>query len=503
VSDRGFFGGAGGVGLASLVANRGPSTVVAHRGGGSAQGGIYQGPYPEETLEAYEACLANGLTYLNPHVVMLGDGALVLMHDTTPDRTTNATGAVGTHNYTAPAWRKLKVTPSNTALWPGYGVDWGEQHPPFFSEYLDRFGGRAAHVIECTGRGWQGNGPVATAVVAALQQRGLEKTAIIQSFAIADLNIGAAAGLETMYLPPDLGTAGSDAASIAAAMTSGWAPGKPKHVGINAFPSGQTQAQVVTYIGTLVAAGFTVWAWTLCRRYHQTWLAAAGVVGFITDEPAYFNTTGRVNRGNVDPTSLGVWPHGFLPSDQAHGRGNLTNGGVQLDYAVGSTGTQLCCYGAFSPPASLTAYTVQGDFVWDVLDADATRHMDLMVCCPDDRPTSVTIGAGSGLVDGYQVLFRQNASNLTVARLSQSGQTITNLLIQTTGLPPAVSAGTVTTMKVQVTATQLIVSLIQASTTYGPFAVTDSTFRGGYFHVGKVHGAGTKLVGTWKNISCA
>lgn len=488
----------------ALVANRPAQVIVAHRGGGSAQGGgFYQGPYAEETLQAYGACYAAGVRWFNPHVVMLADGALALMHDSTPDRTTDGTGAVDVANYHTAAWRKLKVTPQNTTLWPGYGVNWGEMHPPFLGEYLDAFGGRVASVIECSRHGTQTAGQVATAVVAELSRRNLLGTAILQSFSAGELTPAASAGAETMYLPPDLGVAGSDAASILTAMVSGWAPGKPKHVGINAFPAGQTQAQVVTYIGTLTAAGLTVWAYTVARRYDRDWLLAAGVSGIISDEPVYHNTSSKVDTGAVDALTLGVWPHGLLHSDQAHGRGKLNASGVQLDYVTGGAATQFCAYGAYSPPNSLTAYTIQGDFVWDTLDSDTSRHMDLFVCAPDDRATTAVVGVGNGLVDGYQVLFRQNAGNLVVSRHSQSAQTITTLLTQSTGLPPAPIAGTVTTMRVQVTSTQLIVTLIQAAVSYGPFAVSDSTYRGGYFHLGKAYSAGTKLVGTWRAISCA
>lgn len=487
-----------------LVANRGTTTHAAHRGGGSAgPGGYYRGPYPEETLQAFEACIAAGTVWLNPHVSMLSDGALVLMHDATPDRTTNATGAVNVANYTTAAWKRLLITPQNATLWPGYGVDWGEIHPPFFLDYLDRFGEKSIHLIECTSRGSQAAGAVATAVIAALQSRRVQTTVILSSFTAAELTPVATAGLESMYLAPDYGTSNYTSANITTAMAAGWASGKPKHVGINALPSGATQAQMVTYIGTLTAAGFTVWAYSMVRRYEVAWLLAAGVAGFIHDEPVYAASTAKVHAGTVDPLSLGVWPHGLLHADQSRGRGSLLNGGFQLDY-TGASGAQICCYGGFSPPASLTAYTLQADFVWDTLDSDTSRYPQIVLCCPDDRATSAIVGTGNGLVDGYQILLRQAGNGLGFAQFNNTAQTITNnTTVASTGLPPAATAGTVTTFRIQVTSTTLVITLIQASTTYGPWTVTNSTYRGGYFHFGKNASSGTKLVGTWKNISCA
>lgn len=442
-------------------------------------------------------------SWLNPHVKMLADGTLVLHHDDTPDRTTNATGSVLISSYTTAAWKKLKVTPQNTTLWPGYGVDWGELHPPLFSEFLSRFGGRAALFIESTRLGWQSSGTVMQAIVDALTACGLEKTAVLFSFSAAEVAPAAAAGFETLFAPPDYPNTGSDAASILSAMSSvgGWASGKPKHVGINAYPTGATQAQVVTYIQSLVAAGMTVWAYGVSRRYEVSWLTAAGAVAIISDEPVYTASAARTNKAMVDQLQFGAWPHGLLQADQSRGRGNLANSGLKLDYTA-ANGNQFCVYGSFSPLPNLTTYTLQADFVWDTLDTDATRYPMLVIASPDDRATSMVIGTGNGVVDGYSFLFRQNASSLTISKCSQSAQTITSLLTPTTGLPPAATAGTVTTFKLQVTSTQITVSLIQGGTTYGPWTVTDSAYRGGYFHLGKSMGSTLpRLIGTWKNIT--
>ncbi len=495
------------------VGNLPTPLYIAHRGGGSLQAS-YQGPFPEESLEAFRASRALGTVQaLNPHAAMLSDRALVCMHDNAPDRTTNVAAlglpaGVSLASYNSGAWRRLKLTPTNTTLWPGYGVDWGEMHPPFLAEYLDQNGPHVCHVIECSAHGWQSAGTVGTAVVAEIVARGLQRNTIIQSFNVNELTPAAAAGITAMYLPPDLGVAGSDAASIAAAMVNGWAAGTDKWVGINAFPGGQTQAQVVTYIGTLIAAGFKVAAWTIVRRYDRDWLLAAGVSGLIVDEPLYTptNTASAVNGAGVSSMAAGVAPHGWLPADQGNGRGALVGGGIQLDYVTAAR-NQFIVLGEFCPVANPSACTVQADFVWDQFDTSTTRWVSLLVCAPDDRACSMVIGSGNGVIDCYQVLFRQDGSNLTVARGDRAGQTITNVTggVISTGLPPApsgVGVGCVTTMKVQVTATTLVVTLIQNSVTYGPWTFTDSVVaRGGYFHAGKSTSGTTKLVATVKNVS--
>ncbi len=60
--------------------------IAAHRGGPKYA--------PENTLVAFRAAISQGVTALEFDVQMSKDGALVVIHDETVDRTTNGTGAV-------------------------------------------------------------------------------------------------------------------------------------------------------------------------------------------------------------------------------------------------------------------------------------------------------------------------------------------------------------------------------------------------------------------------
>lgn len=60
--------------------------LIAHRGT-SAE-------YPENTLQAFDQAIAAGAGWLEFDVQMSRDGELVVIHDTTVDRTTNGTGSV-------------------------------------------------------------------------------------------------------------------------------------------------------------------------------------------------------------------------------------------------------------------------------------------------------------------------------------------------------------------------------------------------------------------------
>lgn len=60
--------------------------VIAHRGGPAYA--------PENTLAAFRQAIADGVDWLEFDVQMTSDGELVVIHDTTVDRTTDGTGAV-------------------------------------------------------------------------------------------------------------------------------------------------------------------------------------------------------------------------------------------------------------------------------------------------------------------------------------------------------------------------------------------------------------------------
>ncbi len=67
--------------------------MIAHRGG--------TGLGPENTLFAYERAIATGCDYVEIDVRATADGQLILMHDSTVDRTTDGHGQVGALSYEA------------------------------------------------------------------------------------------------------------------------------------------------------------------------------------------------------------------------------------------------------------------------------------------------------------------------------------------------------------------------------------------------------------------
>src|SRR5438067_170423 len=65
--------------------------LIAHRGGALE--------VPENTLAAFRYAISIGMSWVELDVQMSSDGALVVIHDETVDRTTDGTGAVGSLTF--------------------------------------------------------------------------------------------------------------------------------------------------------------------------------------------------------------------------------------------------------------------------------------------------------------------------------------------------------------------------------------------------------------------
>ena len=221
---------------------------IAHRGAAAL--------YPENTLEAYRAAYASGLRVLEQDVVLLGDGALGVMHDLTVDRlTTNGCGP--TTAFDAKQWRSLRI---DTRRWrhAGFGDDIA---PPLFADVLAEFAGRVLFVPEAKSPG------SGAPLVAALEAAGIAREhALVQAFHLADLSPAVASGYPAMFL-----TRGTADIAAARAMGIAWA-GIAHDAGDGVFTA-------------WLDAGFRVIAWTVDDIAVRDRLLALGVSGFFSDDP--------------------------------------------------------------------------------------------------------------------------------------------------------------------------------------------------------------------------
>jgi glycerophosphoryl diester phosphodiesterase len=140
---------------------------VAHRGA--------SGHAPENTLSAFDKALEMKADYIEIDVQMTQDGELVVIHDTTVDRTTNGTGAVG--DYTLNEIQQL-----DAGSW--FGEEFAGERIPTFEEIIDRYRGKIGILIEL--KSPEQYPGVEEKVAEALMQRNMYKPnnskIIIQSF---------------------------------------------------------------------------------------------------------------------------------------------------------------------------------------------------------------------------------------------------------------------------------------------------------------------------------
>ncbi|PAD66670.1 glycerophosphodiester phosphodiesterase [Bacillus sp. 7586-K] len=140
---------------------------VAHRGA--------TGYAPENTIAAFDLAVEMKADYIEIDVQRSKDGKLVLIHDTTVDRTTDGTGKVG--DLTFDQLRSL-----DAGSWKGEQFA-GEQIPTF-EEILERYHGKVGILIELKAPELYPG--IEEQVAKALKERNLDKPQnekiIIQSF---------------------------------------------------------------------------------------------------------------------------------------------------------------------------------------------------------------------------------------------------------------------------------------------------------------------------------
>ena len=134
---------------------------------------------PENTLVSFEEGIRRGADLLEMDVQLSSDNEVVVMHDTSVDRTTDGSGLVRDL-----PWKKLKTF--DAGIW--FGPDYTKQNIPSLSDVIGRFRDRKttkkhliSFVVELkTVRG--SGGSLADAVVALLSRENFADRCFIISF---------------------------------------------------------------------------------------------------------------------------------------------------------------------------------------------------------------------------------------------------------------------------------------------------------------------------------
>ena len=140
--------------------------VIAHRGQSIEA--------PENTMEAFRRAIELGAQMIETDVNVTRDGALVLTHDVTVDRTTNGTGHVG--DLTLAQIREL-----DAGSWSG--AEFAGEPVPTLEETLElAIETGVLLCLEAKGRTADETADIATAVARILEQRNLLDRAFISAF---------------------------------------------------------------------------------------------------------------------------------------------------------------------------------------------------------------------------------------------------------------------------------------------------------------------------------
>jgi glycerophosphoryl diester phosphodiesterase len=243
--------------------------IIAHRGGWNVA--------PEHTLEAYRMCVASGIRFIEPDVQVLPDGTVVVMHDSTIDRTTTGTGNVA--DQTAASWQSLFN--DDGARLQGWATN---LKCPTFDDVLREFGNRVVIVPEAKNAG------AGAAIVGKLLDFGIRKDmVIIQSPHLVELAPAVAAGYPCMRMSNT---------NYAETLNAG--------IEFTGFGWHETAK-----IAAATAAGLKVIVWTTQRNVDLDAALAAGAIAAFSDDPVY---QAGLHRRSHDPYGSKAFYHGDIRS---------------------------------------------------------------------------------------------------------------------------------------------------------------------------------------------
>jgi glycerophosphoryl diester phosphodiesterase len=239
--------------------------VFAHRGG-RALG-------PENTLVALDIGFAAGADGAEFDVQLSADGQVVVMHDTTLDRTTNATGPVAGRTITELAAIDATLR---------YGIDlehdWAGQRGavPTLDEVLTRYPGRPL-IIEMKGE----DPALGSAVVECVRRADAGGRVCLGSFSARVLAAARHAG-------PEVPTSASRDESLRALQRS-WLYLSPGRVPYRALQvpeyAGRIRVASPRFVRAVHRSGCALQVWTVNEVVDMRRLLAYGVDGLISDRP--------------------------------------------------------------------------------------------------------------------------------------------------------------------------------------------------------------------------
>lgn len=259
--------------LRRLGPDRQPPAVIAHRG--------YSAVVPENTLTAFEAAILAGAEWIESDVRTTADGAMVLLHDKSVDRTTDGTGKVA------------ELTEQQVARLDN-GVMFSDTHRacrvPTLQELLDLLAARSEPHLLLEVKGGQTPDDMAR-ILTAISAAGMTHRTLVQSFsrklvrAAIELEAELAPGVRVGLLRERFD---DDPVTVA------------KELGVVAYnPEYPAVLEEPGKVSVLHDAGVAVLPWTSDSPQEWARLERAGVDGVITNRPA--NLVGWLAHWHTSP----------------------------------------------------------------------------------------------------------------------------------------------------------------------------------------------------------
>ncbi len=239
--------------------SRRPIAVVAHRGASDYA--------PENTMAAFRKAVELDADYIELDVQLSRDGRLVVMHDRTVNRTTDGSGPVRSLTF-----QELRALDAGS--W--FGASYRGERIPSLEEVLDAFAGKIGLIIELKQPAVSPD--IERKLAYALLKRQLDWPAdpgiIVQSFDAESLK-------EVKTLLPHIPVA--VLVSRARTLTTQDLLEYREYAdAIHAKLTGLSRPLV----DRIRSYGMDVMGWTVRSDWNVAALAAAGVDGFMTDDPS-------------------------------------------------------------------------------------------------------------------------------------------------------------------------------------------------------------------------
>ena len=229
--------------------------VIGHRGAA--------GHAPENTFAAFDHGIEMGCDGVETDIRATRDGALVLMHDATVDRTTDGSGPIDELT-----WAEVRALDAAAKFREGKH-EYGAQRVPRLDEFLDRYGSRTRYRLEIKQRG------VENPSLRAVRARSLMEYVVFTSFSLDSVRAvrRAAPEAQVAYLSSE---PVFDAAVIQKALDAGANEVAPR-----------AERATAAEIRRAQAAGLRVWAWGVRDRETIARALSEGIGGSTLDYPEW------------------------------------------------------------------------------------------------------------------------------------------------------------------------------------------------------------------------